>query len=1257
VTTAHPHTRPPGYIAITTALLGLLAILTLATAANAAAPPLLRQFCPTGSVAGQCSIPRGMAVNPDTGDVYVADSGNRRIAEFDAWGTFTRAWGWDVVQAGPDDTGTGFEICLPADGDTCQSGTQGSGVGQFASPQGIALDAAGNVYAVDSGALSANNRVQKFDPEGHFLLMFGGDVNKTKVEAAAPETQRNLCPVDPGDVCQFGTPGDGNGQFDFRSNEFAGSTIASSPNGETIYVGDSETIQKFDTAGHFIGDLPDPEGLLVGEAVKALAVDPGGSLYISFGTFDSVIGYAKDGVLKLDPTSGEVECTLKVPRASAIATDAGGRVYVVSARHTTAGESIELVQFDGADCSESERFDLESEGFSESSGLAVSSPPTCGLEGVDLFIANANLSDSFIDLYGPAPDPDLCPPPSVPPTLSDTYTVTVGTASATVGAQINPHFWPDTRYYVEYGTGKCSEGGCTQQQPLAPGAILTQAVLDRDLTTSGVTLSGLAPNTTYHYRFLASSSGGGPTVGPEATLHTYPPAPQPKTDCPNQAFRSGASALLPDCRAYELVSPLDKNNGDVTPVGGGVFQLASPDGDRATYSSSSAFAGPESRPLISQYLSQRDPGQGWLTDSISPPRSSVALFNPTRIEAAVANQFKAFSPDLCRAWLLQDSDLALVPGAPPGVANLYRRDDGFCGQAGYGLITTVAPPGFSSAAEPANSTYVPTIEGLSADGGSVLFSADAVLTADACTTTPGTEADKGIFQLYLHDDAGLHLVSVLPSGQAACRHSAAGTGWPVPGFSTRASVLNALSADATRVFFSTAKAGPEEPFPASSAASKEGPLYVRLNPAKAQSKIEAGSCSQPTRACTYQISSAPTTRFWGADPVGTTAIYTAAGALREYDVAAKASTTIAAEGVVGVMGISEDASRAYFVSTAALSGDQQNSEGQVAAAGKPNLYLHERGGGLTFIATLTSADALVPAEDSAPPSPIAKVPDRRSSRISPDGLHAAFISMAPLTGSDNTDLASGTPDGELYLYDAEPGSAGVVRCISCNPGAARPRGRLIVGGNPGIEDDVRQAATLPGWPSQFGPSRLLSANGNRLFFESFDALLPRDTNGRRDVYQWQRAADQDRCEEIGAELYVAAAGGCLSLISSGQSAEDSYFLGASDSGDDVFLTTAASLLPQDPASIDVYDARVGGGFPPPQVPAAGCEGEACQSPPAPPDDPTPASSTFHGAGNVKEAPTKSCPKHKVKKKGKCVKKHAKHKRHHHRGNHKRRAAR
>jgi len=133
-------------------------------------------------------------------------------------------------------------------------------------------------------------------------------------------------------------------------------------------------------------------------------------------------------------------------------------------------------------------------------------------------------------------------------------------------------------------------------------------------------------------------AGIGETEGDDRSFTTYPLTPPAKTDCPNQAFRSGASAALPDCRAYEMVSPLEKN-GDIKvlvelgnhPAG---LDQSSEDGDRFAYSSSAAFGDAVSGPYSSEYLAART-ADGWSTKSISPPRSPVSLTDdPMRLDVA-----------------------------------------------------------------------------------------------------------------------------------------------------------------------------------------------------------------------------------------------------------------------------------------------------------------------------------------------------------------------------------------------------------------------------------------------------------------------------------------------------------------------------------------------------------------------------------------------------------------------------------------------
>jgi hypothetical protein len=485
-------------------------------------------------------------------------------------------------------------------------------------------------------------------------------------------------------------------------------------------------------------------------------------------------------------------------------------------------------------------------------------------------------------------------------------------------------------------------------------------------------------------------------------------------------------------------------------------------------------------------------------------------------------------------------------------------------------------------------------------------------------------ADTANFQIYEHvrgEGCGeLRLVSILPNGKASTEENSVGTASP-PAVEFRSSILaRAVSSDGSRIFW-TRPVG-----------EGEGPLYVRIDGQEKSTQVTTEKA-----------------RFWTAAADGSKAIYTVGEDLFEFDVASKTPTLIA-HSTPGVVAASKDISRLYFVSKEALGGEGE--------PGKPNLYLREGGGASRLVATLFGGDATLPSGDLTPNfveggfALAQREPLSNGVRITPDGHHLAFVSSGSLTGYDNKDAIDGRPDLEVYLYDTESAK---VACVSCNPSGARPAGRQF-GPQDGIVRRV-SAQMAAGENSLFAP-HALSDDGNRLFFESFEGLLPRDTNGRADVYEWERAASQGECGEKGAELYVGSAGGCLSLISSGQSPLDSELADASPDGRDVFIRTASSLLPQDPGQVDIYDARENGGLPAPPSQPAACEGEACQGPVVPPKDPAPSSATFQGPGNVKEGARKPrCRKGKVRRKGRCVaKKHHK-KSHHKKSHHQRRAGR
>jgi hypothetical protein len=1187
-----------------------------------------------------------------TGNVYFADNFNKRVQKFAANGSFLRMAGWDVVETGPGNDTTPpvneFEICVPADGDTCKAGVGGNGEMQFANeerccPNFLATAAAGDVFVVGRSDGTIYHLASSLTPLEEYPATAGIGVEKNTRNPLAVNSADGrvlFAKVEASDIFELDPssgllvheyPAGGDDWVGLAMNGPSGRFYGTrTPEATSVRVFDEGVAPPHAT-------IDPPEFTSWTRATLKGTVDPEGTALtkceLKYGISgpDQVVACAEtpaeigDGS---DPVPVHVDVSglsangaqYNFHRLSAANADApdesdnlpfetpevvvtepatvvGGTTAVLNGTVNPLGQTISECKFEygtstaygqSAPCAET-----AVEIGTGNSPVPVHADVTDLAPGTQYHfrLVAANPLDGSVQ----AEDEDL---QTLGPAILATWSEDVELTEAVLKAEIDPE-GKATSFHFEYGTsGPCSANSCVSV-PVPDGTVGSDSVV-REVSAL---LKGLAPGTIYHYRVVATNADA-VNEGPDRIFYTYR-SPVLDSDCPNQALRIGPSASLPDCRAYEMVSPVDKNGGDIVVARSNennieaAWRQASTDGERVTYTSKTAFGDAKRGSLASQYLSRRNPAAGWSTSGLNPPLSGAG--GAGELGYVLGSNFRAFSEDLCLALLRDQNVPPLLEDALEGTTNFYVRHN--C-ESHAGSYTTLT----RGLAFPAGTDLGLFYGVFSRQDEHVVFGAAAPLL----TTTGPLPAPGAHDQIYDYDlsTEELHLISVLPDGEAASVVAAVGT---VP--NARFSPLeSAVSEDASRVFFMT-----------------DGQIYVRIN-----------------RAETVQISSGVGAQFVTAAADGSTAIYELGGSLFEFDVDSEQTSFVAGE-VGGVVGSSKDLSHLYFTSKEALD-DDPNSEGDVAQAGEYNVYLR-RNGEYIFVATVDPEDGPA-AEHGAHID--SRFPFFHASRVTPDGRYLAFMSIRRLTGYDNTDAVSGEALSEVFRYDAE---AGELLCASCRPSAARPRGRLLAplyGNTGGGFPHVSAAAWLPTFEWGINGKRPLSDDGNRIFFNAYDALALRDVNGAQDVYQWE-AAGTGGCGEGDAD-YFAQNGGCLSLISSGRNPKDSEFLDASVDGSDVFFTTADPLDERDPGNIDVYDARVLGGFPPPPPPPPPCVGDACQVVPAAPDAKEPASLTYSGPGNSAGEGSKRCRKgeRSVRRKGKarCVRKSGRG-----RGRHNRRAGR
>jgi hypothetical protein len=515
--------------------------------------------------------------------------------------------------------------------------------------------------------------------------------------------------------------------------------------------------------------------------------------------------------------------------------------------------------------------------------------------------------------------------------------------------------------------------------------------------------------------------------------------------CPNEGLRAGPSSQLPDCRAYELVTPGDSNGRRFGDVG-----------------------------------TEYPPGPGFANEATSRFSDDSFLFS-TRASAL---------PDLAGGNGRNDGDVYQVvrttsgwqlirhvtPIGPEAVAPAMRGAS-FDHQYSFVFIPTHYTEAIrnGSLAEEGEAEYLGGPEGhfqlagigslgverlaqgryISPGGGHVIFSTGPTkegsawcqravnagrpclvkeLEPNAPQSGTGAVYDRPV-------DGPTHVVSLLPGNLT-------------PGAGKNAAYEGA-SVDGATIAFEI-----------------ESTLYVRVHNGEAASeetvKVAEGN---PI--------------YGGLSDDGTYLYYESGGDIHRFNTTNQANQPINSSGDAKMVNASTDGSHVYFVSPSQLDG----SEGTV---GDPNLYVWSGGSPSPhFIATVAQADTEgIPALTNWTSYAVAPIdepglgPGADSSRTTPDGSVLVFETKAELPGYDNAGHSE-----VVYRYDDSDKS---LTCISCNPsGEAATAGAEL-------EDSVILNKTTI--------IHNVSSDGERVFFETAEPLIEADVDTVNDVYEWEGGA-------------------------------------------------------------------------------------------------------------------------------------------------------
>jgi hypothetical protein len=665
--------------------------------------------------------------------------------------------------------------------------------------------------------------------------------------------------------------------------------------------------------------------------------------------------------------------------------------------------------------------------------------------------------------------------------------------------------------------------------------------------------------------------------------------------CPNEAIRETehVTALLPDCRAYEMITPVNKNDQEVTvpfyTTADEVPFQASVRGPGSTFTMTGGFPGSESTAQFAVGIGTGGAiGSPWSDLALSPETRFGRLgtegtrhsgdflhYSPTLscgVETTALPQAKNHgeaAPEVAPGELASDEVQRLYMWSAPAGAPPSDTARGT-----YTLVTSVRPrePGGPYSGG-----------GWQVDGASEDCTHVAFETGEAGYELPLTPSSKEYAppgSLYEWSPAsGPRVASLLPDGIPATSVLPLESG-------LKGSDVNLMSADGSRLLFtatSDESAAPEE--------RGDRQVFTRVKGAQTI-QISASDTGTPDRGSKFQAASRDGSKVFFTANYGLTEQSSSGPAaptscsqsvapgqgcdLYEYDAASGKLTDLSVDtgltgdtsgaDVRGVVGISRDGSYVYFSTGGQLIAGEGNSGAVNEAQHDANVYAYHAGR-LSYVATITEAeaggqsnlpeksmDALSPAIGSGLSNLVA--------RVSPNGRYLLLGSKNQLTSYNNLDANAGEPDPEIYEYSYTEGPPSL-SCPSCDPSGKRPVRYAAQAFSPlGPFEPVRDGSI---------PENLLS--DGRVFFDSYTPLVSQEpaTTATVHVYEWRP----------NAVAGCAASIGCVSLLDPGTSPFASYFEGASEDGENVYMATSDSLAPQDVdhGLRDLYDVRTGGGIP------------------------------------------------------------------------------